>query len=361
MAEKIFMKGCEAVAETAVRAGCRFFAGYPITPQNDVPEYFARRMPQVGGVFIQGESEVASANMAYGAAAAGVRSMTSSSSCGISLKSEAISWMAGARLPVVVANFQRGGPGIGTIQPAQQDYTQATKASGNGGFQMMVFAPSTVQEAVDMTYAAFDYADRDRNPVLILADGVIGTMMEPVVLPDMKSEEELAALKASKQGWACVGHKLDYAHRAWIQPGHWLTSDMQKANEDAAALYASWEKDVQVEEYRLEDAEVVLTAYGISARICKSAVELLRAQGIKAGLIRPITVHPFPYAAYDHIDYSKVKAVLDVEMSIPAQFVDDVAVAVKDRCPIETCLCSGGNIMSRDKVLAAVKKIMEGK
>ena len=241
------------------------------------------------------------------------------------------------------------------------DYFQATRASGNGGFQMMVFAPSTVQEAVDMTYAAFDYADRDRNPVLILADGVIGTMMEPVVLPDMKSEEELAALKASKQGWACVGHKLDYAHRAWIQPGHWLTSDMQKANEDAAALYASWEKDVQVEEYRLEDAEVVLTAYGISARICKSAVELLRAQGIKAGLIRPITVHPFPYAAYDHIDYSKVKAVLDVEMSIPAQFVDDVAVAVKDRCPIETCLCSGGNIMSRDKVLAAVKKIMEGK
>ena len=168
-------------------------------------------------------------------------------------------------------------------------------------------------------------------------------------------------LTANELGWAGVGHKLDYAHRAWIQPGHWLTSDMQKANEDAAALYESWKKDVQVEEYRLEDAEVVLTAYGISARICKSAVELLRAQGVKAGLIRPITVHPFPYAAYDHIDYSKVKAVLDVEMSIPAQFVDDVAVAVKDRCLIETCLCSGGNIMSRDKVLAAVKKIMEGK
>ena len=318
-------------------------------------------MPEVGGVFVQGESEVASVNMVYGAASAGVRAMTSSSSPGIALKSEGISYCAAARIPMVYANISRGGPGVGSIQPAQMDYFQATRASGNGGFQMMVFAPSTVQEAVDMTYAAFDYADRDRNPVLILADGVIGTMMEPVVLPDMKSEEELAALKASKQGWACVGHKLDYAHRAWIQPGHWLTSDMQKANEDAAALYASWEKDVQVEEYRLEDAEVVLTAYGISARICKSAVELLRAQGIKAGLIRPITVHPFPYAAYDHIDYSKVKAVLDVEMSIPAQFVDDVAVAVKDRCPIETCLCSGGNIMSRDKVLTAVKKIMEGK
>ena len=358
---RVFMKGTEAVAEAAVRAGCRFFAGYPITPQNEVPEYFSRRLPEVNGVFVQGESEVASINMVYGAASMGVRSMTSSSSPGISLKSEGISYCAAARVPMVYANFARGGPGVGSIQPAQQDYLQATKASGNGGFQMMVFAPSTVQEAVDMTYAAFDYADRDRNPVLILADGVIGTMMEPVVLPGMKSEEEVAALKASKQGWACVGHKLDYAHRAWIQPGHWLTSDMQKANEDAAALYESWKKDVQVEEYRLEDAEVVLTAYGISARICKSAVELLRAQGVKAGLIRPITVHPFPYAAYDHIDYSKVKAVLDVEMSIPAQFVDDVAVAVKDRCLIETCLCSGGNIMSRDKVLAAVKKIMEGK
>ena len=339
---RVFMKGCEAIAEAAVRAGCRFFAGYPITPQNEIPEYFSRRMPEVGGVFVQGESEVASVNMVYGAASAGVRAMTSSSSPGIALKSEGISYCAAARIPMVYANISRGGPGVGSIQPAQMDYFQATRASGNGGFQMMVFAPSTVQEAVDMTYAAFDYADRDRNPVLILADGVIGTMMEPVVLPGMKSEEEVAALKASK-------------------PGHWLTSDMQKANEDAAALYESWKKDVQVEEYRLEDAEVVLTAYGISARICKSAVELLRAQGVKAGLIRPITVHPFPYAAYDHIDYSKVKAVLDVEMSIPAQFVDDVAVAVKDRCLIETCLCSGGNIMSRDKVLAAVKKIMEGK
>ena len=212
-----------------------------------------------------------------------------------------------------------------------------------------------------MTYTAFDYADRDRNPVLILADGVIGTMMEPVVLPEMKSDEEVAAIKASKQGWACVGHQLDYANRSWIQPGQWSTLKMQEANEDAAALYESWKKDVQVEEYQVTDAEIVLTAYGISARICKSAVDLLRAQGIKAGLIRPITVHPFPYESYDHIDYAKCKAVLDVEMSIPAQFVTDVAVGVKERCPIETCLCSGGNIMSRDKVIAAAKKIMEGK
>ena len=246
------MKGCEAIAEAAVRAGCRFFAGYPITPQNEIPEYFSRRMPEVGGVFVQGESEVASVNMVYGAASMGTRSMTSSSSPGIALKSEGISYCAAARIPMVYAHSSRGGPGVGSIQPAQMDYFQATKASGNGGFQMLVFAPSSVQEAVDMTYAAFDYADRDRNPVLILADGVIGTMMEPVVMPEMKSDEEVAAIKASKQSWACVGHPLDYAHRSWIEPGHWRTEDMQKANEDAAELYRSWQKDVQVEEYRPE-------------------------------------------------------------------------------------------------------------
>ena len=199
---RVLMKGCEAIAEAAVRAGCRFFAGYPITPQNEIPEYFARRMPEVGGVFVQGESEVASVNMVYGAASAGTRSMTSSSSPGISLKSEGISYAAAARVPMVYANISRGGPGVGAIQPAQQDYFQATKASGNGGFEMLVLAPSTVQEAVDLTYAAFDYADRDQNPVLILADGVIGTMMEPVELPPMKSDEEIAAIRAGKAAWA---------------------------------------------------------------------------------------------------------------------------------------------------------------
>ncbi|MCI8761701.1 MAG: 3-methyl-2-oxobutanoate dehydrogenase subunit VorB [Oscillospiraceae bacterium] len=357
---RLFMKGCEAIAEAAVRAGCRFFAGYPITPQNEIPEYFARRMPEVGGTFVQGESEVASISMVYGAASAGTRSMTSSSSPGVALKSEGISYCAAARIPIVYANISRGGPGVGSIQPAQQDYFQATRASGNGGFQMMVLAPSTVQEAVDLTYAAFDLADRDRNPVLILADGVIGTMMEPVVLPEMKSPEEIAAIQAGKRGWACVGHQLDYANRAWIRPGQWSTAKMQQVNEEAAALYASWEKDVRVEEYRLDDAQVVLTAYGISARICKSAVDRLRSQGVKAGLIRPITVHPFPFAAYDRLDYGRVKAVVDVEMSIPAQMVDDVRAAVKDRCPVETCLCSGGNIMSRDAVIGAVNAVMEG-
>ncbi|NLW69488.1 MAG: 3-methyl-2-oxobutanoate dehydrogenase subunit VorB [Eubacteriaceae bacterium] len=359
---RIFMKGCEAIAEAAVRAGCRFFAGYPITPQNEIPEYFARRMPEVGGVFIQGESEIASVNMVYGAASSGTRAMTSSSSCGISLKSEGISYAASARIPMVYCNVQRGGPGVGAIQPAQQDYFQATKAGGNGGFRMMVFAPSTVQEAIDLTYGAFDYADRDRNPVLILADGVIGTMMEPVSLPEMKPESEIEAIKQSKLKWACVGHELDYPNRSWIEPGHWNTADMQKANEEALKVYEAWEvNDVKVEEYMIDDAEVVLSAYGISGRIAAAAVDKLRAAGIKAGLIRPITVSPFPYSSYDKIDYKKCKGILSIEMSIPAQFAEDVKSAVKERCLVSTCLCSGGNIMSEQAVIDGVKKIMEGR
>lgn len=355
---RVLMKGCEAIAEAAVRAGCRFFAGYPITPQNEIPEYFARRLPEIGGSFVQGESEVASINMVYGAASVGARSMTSSSSPGIALKSEGISYCAAARIPMVYANISRGGPGVGAIQPAQQDYFQATKASGNGGFEMIVLAPATVQEAVDLTCKAFELADRDRNPVLILADGVIGTMMEPVELPEMMSDKEIAAIRESKKKWACIGHPLDYAHRAWIQPGQWDTNKMQAVNEEALRLYNSWEKDVMVEEYCTEDAEVVITAYGISGRIAKSVVEMMRAEGKKVGLIRPITVHPFPKASFEKLDYGTCRAILDVEMSIPAQLAEDVDHAVRGRCPIETCLCSGGNIMSREAVIEAVEKLL---
>lgn len=355
---RVLMKGCEAIAEAAVRAGCRFFAGYPITPQNEIPEYFARRLPEVGGSFVQGESEVASINMVYGAASVGARSMTSSSSPGIALKSEGISYCAAARIPMVYANISRGGPGVGAIQPAQQDYFQATKASGNGGFEMIVLAPATVQEAVDLTCKAFELADRDRNPVLILADGVIGTMMEPVELPEMMSDEEIAAIRESKKKWACIGHPLDYANRAWIQPGQWDTNKMQAVNEEALRLYNSWEKDVMMEEYCTEDAEVVIAAYGISGRIAKSVVEMMRAEGKKVGLIRPITVHPFPKASFEKLDYGTCRAILDVEMSIPAQLAEDVDHAVRGRCPIETCLCSGGNIMSREAVVEAVEKLL---
>lgn len=352
---RVFMKGTEAIAEAAVRAGCRFFAGYPITPQNEIPEYLARRLPEVGGSFVQGESEVASINMVYGAAGTGTRAMTSSSSCGISLMSEGVSFCASARVPIVYVNVQRGGPGIGTIQPAQQDYTQATKASGNGGFRMRVFSPSTVQEAVDMTYAAFDYAQQDRNPVLILTDGVMGTIMEPVALPPERSAEEVKRLKDELSDWALVGHPSD--KKALILPGGWAgQEDRCKAN---AAMYDTWEKDVQVEEFMTEDAELILTAYGVCGRIAKSAVRILRAQGYQVGLIRPKTVSPWPYASFDKLDYSRVKAVLDVEMSIPAQLVLDVTLAVKERCPIYTCLRSGGEIMSRDQAVAAAKAILD--
>jgi 2-oxoglutarate ferredoxin oxidoreductase subunit alpha len=238
------------------------------------------------------------------------------------------------------------------------DYLQATKASGNGGFEMMVFAPSSVQEAVDMTYKAFDYADRDRNPVLILCDGLIGTLMEPVELPDMKTDEEVAGIKESKRPWACIGHELDYANRSWIQPGHWSTVAMQQTNERAAALYDSWENDVQAEEYGLEDAEIVFAAYGASGRVARSVADILRAQGKKTGLIRPQTIHPFPSASFEKLDYGRVKAVLDVEMSIPALMVQDVDRAVKNRCPIHTCLCSGGNIMKKGQVLEAAVKLL---
>ncbi len=358
MADRVFMKGSEAIAEAAVRAGCRFFAGYPITPQNEVPEYFARRMPQVGGVFLQGESEVASANMTYGAAAAGVRAMTSSSSCGISLKSEAISWMAGARLPVVIANFQRGGPGIGTIQPSQQDYFQATKASGNGGFEMLVLSPSTLQEAVDMTAEAFELADRYSNPVLLLLDGFTGTMMEPVSLPEPLSEERIAAIRASKT-WAATGKRGGAQHKVMCGPGLDTRLSQQAMNREAAAMYAKWrEEECDCEEFMLEDAEVVVTAYGISGRIAKSAVKLLRAEGIRAGLIRPRRVHPFPAKVYDSLDFSRIRGIVCAEMSIPAQFATDVEAVVHGRTAFAYALSSGGDILDRSEIMEAARGLM---
>ena len=356
MARK-FMKGTEAIAEAAVRAGCRFFAGYPITPQNEIPEYMARRLPEVGGSFVQGESEVASINMVYGAAGTGTRAMTSSSSCGISLMSEGVSFCASARVPIVYVNVQRGGPGIGTIQPAQQDYSQATKASGNGGFKMRVFSPSTVQEAVDMTYAAFDYAQQDRNPVLILADGVMGTIMEPVELPPVRPEEEVKALKAACRPWAAVGHDAYREPRGTIDAGRWDTKEQEANCRKAEALYNSWQ--AEAETLFLEDAQLVITAYGICGRIARSAVRLLRSQGYPVGLIRPKTLYPFPKDAFAGLDFGRVKAILDVEMCIPAQMVDDIRLAVTDRCPIETCLHAGGEIMGRDEVIRAAKALLE--
>lgn len=352
--QRVLMKGCEAIAEAAVRAGCRFFAGYPITPQNEIPEYLARRLPEVGGRFIQGESEIASVNMVYGSAASGVRSMTSSSSPGISLKSEGISYCAAARIPMVYVNVSRGGPGVGVIQPAQNDYFQATKASGNGGFRMRVFAPATVQEAVDMTYKAFDYADEDRNPVLILSDGIVGSILEPVVLPPMRTDEEIQAARDKKKDWMAVGHPLE-EKRAWINPGCWDTVLWENTNQEAWDMYRAW--PAEYENYLVEDAEVIIASYGISARVSQAAVDKLRDAGIKAGMVRAKTVFPFPYEAFEAIDYDKCKGILNVEMSIPPQFVEDVAVAVKGRAPIENYLRSGGNMLSLNKIVEMAGEI----
>lgn len=359
MSERIFMKGCEAVAEAAVRGGCRYFAGYPITPQNEVPEYFSRRLPQVGGIFMQGESEVASVNMVFGATAAGVRAMTSSSSTGISLKSEGIAWLAGARMPAVIANFQRGGPGIGTIQPAQQDYNQATKASGSGGFQMLVLAPADLQEAVDMTYKAFDLAEKYNNPVLLLMDGFTGTMMEPVVLPEPVSDERLAEIRAAKKHVA-TGKHGEEQHVVSCGPGLNPNISQEEMNKEAAEMYRGWEKDeVEYEEYLTDDAEIILSAYGISARIAKSAVNILRGEGYKVGFIRPIKVNPFPKAVYDSLDFSRVRGILCCEMSIPAQFAVDVENVVHGRCAIDTALSSGGLSLERSYIIEKAKELYE--
>ena len=348
------MKGTEAIAEAATRAGCRFFAGYPITPQNEIPEYMARRLPEVGGTFVQGESEVASVNMLYGAAATGTRAMSSSSSCGISLYSEGVSYCAAARIPAVYVNVQRGGPGIGAIQPAQQDYLQATKASGNGGFRMLVLAPSTIQECVDMTYKAFDLAAEYQNPVLVLTDGVMGTMMEPVVLPEMKSDEEIAAMKKSFEYRAAIGHPLGEA--VFTRPGG-VGGGWEEVNKATAAMYETWDKEVEYESFMLDDAEIVIAAYGISARISKVVIKQLRAEGIKIGMIRPIKVSPFPYEAFANLNFDQVKAILDVEMSIPAQMKWDVEHAVQGRCPIHECLRSGGELLTNDQVADAARAL----
>lgn len=339
------MKGTEVVAEAAVRAGCRFFAGYPITPQNEVPEYLARKMPEVGGVFVQGESEVASANMLYGAAASGTRSMTSSSSCGISLMSEAISWMALSNLPAVICNFQRGGPGIGSIQPAQQDYKQATKASGNGGFQMLVLAPSGVQEAADMVYEAFDLADKYLHPVMVLMDGFLGTMMEPVEFMDYKSEDEVSAIKASKT-WVPNGNRTGF-HRVFMRH----LDNIQLCNQEAADMYRQWKNDeVSYENYLVEDAQLIITAYGISARICRSVVDRMREEGYRVGMIRPKKLNPFPEEAFDSLNYEALKGILSVEMSIPEQYGEDVRIAVRGRTRVDYCLTSGGTILDAEDV-----------
>ena len=352
--EKRFMKGCEAIAEAAVRGGCRFFAGYPITPQNEIPEYLSWRLPEVGGAFVQGESEVASINMVYGAAATGKRALTSSSGPGISLKAEGISYLASAQLPAVIVNISRGGPGLGSIQPAQSDYLQATKALGHGGFRAMVFAPATLQEAVDLTYNAWDYAERYRNPVMILMDGCLGAIMEEVNLPEMK---EPTFENTEEWCLARVDGRTDSHMITPILP----EPALELLNKGKAMQYKMWEMlDTKVEEFMLDDAEYVVVAYGIAARVAKEAILTLREEGYKVGMVRPITLYPFPKASLDNLDYSKVKGVIDIEMTIPAQMREDIELQVKGRCPVHEYGRSGGMLLDDEGVYNAIAEIVKG-
>lgn len=345
-------KGSEAIAEAAIRAGCRGFFGYPITPQNEIPEYMSLRMPQVGGVFVQAESEVAAINMVYGAAGSGVRAMTSSSSPGVSLKQEGISYAAGAQLPAVIVNVMRGGPGLGSIQPSQADYFQATRGGGNGDYRTPVLAPANLQEAVDLVQEAFDIADQYRTPVVVLADGLIGQMMEPIVW----KEHEQRPLPP--KDWASSG-RGDRDHNNFINSLLIDAPSCEKHNEELLKIYAEIEKnEVRWEEIMLEDAELVFTAYGTPARIAITVAENLRKKGIKAGVFRPITLWPFPYARLREIaEQASVKVFLDVEMSA-GQMVEDVKLAVGDRKPIDFYGRLGGMIPTVSEIEAKAEAVM---
>lgn len=347
---KVLMKGNEALAEAAIRAGCHHFFGYPITPQTELAAYMAKRMPKIGGTYLQAESEVAAINMVLGASAAGIRAMTSSSSPGVSLKSEGISYMAGSDLPALIINVQRGGPGLGGIQPSQSDYWQATKAGGHGDYQILVFAPSTVQEMVDLVSDAFDLADQYRMPSMILADGMLGQMMEPVTLPE---ERDTAPIE---KPWAACGHENKREHN--IINSLYLTPD--KLEDLVVERYKRYEivkqKEQCAEEYLTADAEVCVVAYGASARVARSAVNQLREQGKKVGLIRPITLWPFP------VDVLKkaaghVKKMLVVEMSM-GQMVDDVKLAVDCKVPVSFFGRTGGMVPTPAEVRAQIEKLL---
>ena len=344
------MKGNEAIAEAAVQAGCRYYFGYPITPQSEIPEYMSRRLPEVGGVFLQAESEIAAINMVYGAAGAGARAMTSSSSPGIALKQEGISYIAGAQLPCVVVNIVRGGPCLGSIQPAQSDYYQATRGGGHGDYRVVVFAPASVQEAVELTQRAFDVADQYRMPAMILGDGVIGQMMEPVEMPEYKPRP------LPKKDWAATGWDGKSRPRAVINS---LYIEADRCEELNLALKKQYEEiaknECMVEEQYMDDAEYVIAAYGTTARIALTAIRQARAQGVKAGLIRPITLWPFPSEAFARAA-QKAKKFLTVEMSL-GQMVDDVRIAVNGARPVEFYGRTGGVIPGVGEITRQILKL----
>ena len=350
MAKKVLMKGNEAIAEAAIKSGCLYFFGYPITPQTEIAEYMAKRMPKVGGLCLQAESEVSAINMIMGAAASGSRCLTSSSSPGVSLKSEGISYIVGCDLPCVIVNVQRGGPGLGGIQPSQQDYYQATKANGHGDEQIIVLAPASVQEMAQLTSEAFDLADIYRMPAMILADGALGQMMEPVDF-ELTTSRELP-----EKTWATNGtlgkRKKNIINSLFMNP-----------NELEASIIARYKRyeelaETKYEEYKCDDADIVIVAYGITSRICKTAIAAARAKGIKVGLLRPITLYPYPKKPLLKLADS-AKHFLVVELNM-GQMVDDVKVATECRKPVTFFGRTGGVIPSPAEVLAEIEKIAGG-
>ena len=351
--KKELWKGNEAIAEAAIRAGCKAYFGYPITPQNEIPEYMSKRMPESGGVFVQAESEIAAINMVYGASAAGVRAMTSSSSPGISLKQEGISYMVGAELPGVIVNMMRGGPGLGTIQPGQADYFQAVKGAGHGDGHLIALAPASIQEAVDLMWDAFEMTDKYRTPVLILADGMIGQMMEPIVWKHTEPVPEV------DKPWAADGRDGD-------GKTHFVTSLRLQSPANEQFNYTLKDKydiiqrdEVRYEEKGCEGAEIILCAFGTTARIVATAVKALAQDGIKAGLFRPITVWPYPSQQLRQLAaQDSVKAVLTVEMNM-GQMHEDVRLAVGDLKPTPFYGRTGGMIPEPKHIAEKVREILK--
>ncbi len=347
MAEKVLMKGNEAIAEPAIQAGCRHYFGYPITPQTEIAAYMAKKMPKIGGCFLQAESELAAINMVYGASSAGKRVMTSSSSPGISLKSEGLSYMAGSDLPAVVVNAQRGGPGLGGIQPSQSDYFQATRGGGHGDYHMIVLAPASVQEMAELTIKAFDLADKYRMTAMILADGTIGQMMEPVSFDfDLQAPPE--------KPWAATGTGMKRKHNI-INSLCLVPELLEEQNFKRYEKYAYiQENEAAAEEFMTEDADIIVVAFGIAARVSKNAVLEARKKGIKAGMIRPITLWPFPAKVIEKAA-EHAKQMISVELSM-GQMIEDVKLACKCRVPVTLCNRVGGMIPMPDQVLEAIEK-----
>lgn len=349
MGEKILMKGNEAIGEAAISAGCRCFFGYPITPQSELPAFLAKKMPLVGGVFLQAESEIAAINMVYGAASAGVRVMTSSSSPGISLKQEGISYIAGAELPVLICNVQRAGPGLGTIQPSQSDYFQAVKGGGHGDYRLIVLSPSSVQEVIDLIRLGFDLADKYKTPAMFLAEGMLGQLMEPVDLGDYKPN-------IPEKPWAltgCKGREKNIVTSLWIDP-----EELERHNLELQKKYAKIKENEQRwEDFKFDDeAEYLIVAHGTMARIAKSAVIKAREEGIKTALIRPISLWPYPEKAFANL--KNIKKILVVEMSM-GQMVEDVRLSVNGRVPVKFFGRAGGMFPTVNQILGKLREISE--